>query len=217
MVIGFFLDGEEAQQPCILGTISGAVTGSDFVDSQKKSGTKSVSEAPEGVRGGETYEEPVSRVVASENKTVRVLELQGTVAAIRIYPISSRLKQVLETAAVKSNLFVVVTSGGQTPDNRPKGASKRHDYGNAADFDLYYPDPANPKQRGTQQVFSSDASGLEAIKKFLKEARAVGAKGIGHGPGYMAPGRTHVDVVGEPMVWGSDTTRMTAPSWLKNL
>jgi hypothetical protein len=218
MVLGFFLDGEEAQQPCILGTIGGAVTGSDFVDSQKKSGSKSVSEAPEGERGGETYEEPVSRVVASENKTVRVLELQGTVATTRIYPLSSRLKQVLETAAVKANLFVVVTSGGQpAAPGGPRVGSTRHDNGNAADFDLYYPDPANPKLRGTQQLFSSNGGDLERIKKFLKEAKLVGAKGIGHGPGYMAPGRTHVDVVGEPKVWGSDYTRMTAPSWLKNL
>ena len=210
MVIGFFMDGEEAQQPCILGTIGGAVTGSDFVDSQKKSGTKSVSEAPEGVLGGETDEEPVSRVVASENKTVRVLEMQA--GSTRNLPISSRLKQVLETAAIKSNLFVVITSGGQPAigTSTRRVGSTRHDNGNAADLDLYKPDPANPKLRGTEQVFSEND-----IKTFLKNARNAGAKGIGYG--YMGSGRMHVDVVGEPIVWGAGGKSANAPSWLKNL
>ena len=38
MVLGFFMDGEEAQQPCVLGTITGAVTGSNFVDNLKRAG-----------------------------------------------------------------------------------------------------------------------------------------------------------------------------------
>ena len=217
MVLGFFLDGEEAQQPCILGTLGGAVTGSNFVDILRGAGRKSVSEAPDtaGVPDAETDEEPVSRVVASENKTVRVLEMQAS--ATRNRPISSRLKQVLETAAIKADLFVVVVSGGQPAfPGGPRVGSTRHDNGNAADFDLYYPDPANPKQRGTQQVFSSNAAGLEKIKQFLREARAVGAKGIGHGPGYMSPGRTHLDVV-KANVWGAGGTILNAPSWLKNL
>jgi hypothetical protein len=38
MVLGFFMDGEEAQQPCVLGKITGAVTGSNFVGTLKKAG-----------------------------------------------------------------------------------------------------------------------------------------------------------------------------------
>lgn len=212
MVLGFFMDGEEAQQPCVLGTIGGSVTDSGFVDRQKKSGNKSVSEAPERADGAETDEEPVSRVVASENKTVRVLEMQA--GATRNLPISSRLRQVLETAAVNSNLFVVVTSGGQPAigTSTRRVGSTRHDNGNAADFDLYRPNPANPKERGTEQVFSENE-----IKKFLAEAKKAGAKGIGYGPGYMTEGRMHVDVVEPAVVWGAGGKRANAPSWLINL
>lgn len=36
MVLGFFLDGEEAQQPCILGTLGGAVTSKEVFDKAVK-------------------------------------------------------------------------------------------------------------------------------------------------------------------------------------
>ncbi len=38
MVLGFFMDGEEAQQPCVMGKITGAVTGSSFVNILKRAG-----------------------------------------------------------------------------------------------------------------------------------------------------------------------------------
>jgi hypothetical protein len=38
MVIGFFMDGEEAQQPCILGTIGGAVTSSAVFNFMRRLG-----------------------------------------------------------------------------------------------------------------------------------------------------------------------------------
>lgn len=38
MVLGFFMDGEEAQQPCVLGTISGAVTSSPVFDYMRRVG-----------------------------------------------------------------------------------------------------------------------------------------------------------------------------------
>ena len=40
MVLGFFMDGEEAQQPCVLGTISGAVSGTGFFDLIRRIGGK---------------------------------------------------------------------------------------------------------------------------------------------------------------------------------
>ena len=38
MVLGFFMDGEEAQQPCVLGTISGAVSGTGFFELLRRIG-----------------------------------------------------------------------------------------------------------------------------------------------------------------------------------
>jgi hypothetical protein len=38
MVLGFFMDGEQAQQPCVLGTISGAVTGSTVFNFMRRLG-----------------------------------------------------------------------------------------------------------------------------------------------------------------------------------
>jgi len=38
MVLGFFMDGEEAQQPCVLGTISGAVSGTGFFELLRRVG-----------------------------------------------------------------------------------------------------------------------------------------------------------------------------------
>jgi len=128
-----------------------------------------------------------------------VNQRQMKVAGIRKRPLSTKLENVLKYAAGKAGVEVDVWSGGQRgisergPGRRT--GSTRHDYGNAADLDLYIRNEKGERRRlnwkrpGDRKYFN----------EFLKHSSAAGATGIGAGDSYMGAGRLHVG-------FGSETT-----------
>lgn len=146
----------------------------------------------------------------------RVREDQRMVAGIRRMPIAPDLHQVLNVAANAAGVNVRVTSGGQAGigEKGPRTGSTRHDHGNAADIELTIDgrvlDPEIPADRAV-------------FERFIAEAVASGATGIGIGPGYMDGKRMHVGfgqdgVKGGPLqFWGKGETARNAPEWLRQI
>lgn len=123
-----------------------------------------------------------------------VMENQARLAGVRKLPLNSKLKSVLQQAAMAAGVDVEVYSGGQ-PRQGEGGArtgSTRHDHGNAADVYLY---KEGRKLR--------DPEDREIMAKFVSAAASAGATGIGFGgPGrYMGESGIHVGF-GKPATWG---------------
>lgn len=123
-----------------------------------------------------------------------VMENQSRLAGVRRLPLNSKLKSVLQQAAMAAGVDVEVYSGGQ-PRQGEGGArtgSTRHDHGNAADVYLY---KEGRKLR--------DPEDRETMAKFVSAAASAGATGIGFGgPGkYMGESGIHVGF-GKPATWG---------------
>lgn len=131
---------------------------------------------------------------------------EDTAGKIRDLPIKSSLKRILIAAADLAGVdHVSVYSGGQRPAPHPKRiGSVRHDDGNAADLQLFV--------NGRIQSFET-SSGRTIMAAYCKACAALGATGIGCGPGYMGPNGIHVGY-GSKAVWGAGGHRANAPSWL---
>jgi hypothetical protein len=135
-------------------------------------------------------------------------------AAIRNKPITSELRQVLDTAAGAAGVDTIqITSGGQDAlgEGTRRTGSTRHDRGRAADLQLVV--------GGTTLSFS-DQSAHPTVLAFVKAAAAAGATGIGAGVGYMGSRTIHVGFgrsVGDrqKLTWGAQGASANAPRWLR--
>jgi len=120
-----------------------------------------------------------------------------------------KMENLLSQTAEEIGVDVVITSGGQVPrsecrrqsgsDNYLNGekvrtGSLRHDYGSAADIDLYN---NGDIVRGDTPLF------LSFVQAFFRN----GVRGGGCSPGYMGANRMHLDIVGSDrgggLVWKS--------------
>lgn len=128
--------------------------------------------------------------------------------AIRNLPIASTVNSQLERAATAvGDLKVEVFSGGQPSTGPNRTGSHRHDEGGAADIQL--------RDVKTGQLLDMRKPEDQArMAKFITEAVAAGATGVGAGPNYMGPYGIHVGG-GQPAVWGADETAATAPVWVR--
>ena len=126
--------------------------------------------------------------------------------ATRSLKIPSRLLNIIKTAGRQAGIDrIEIFSGGQVPKGQqgPRTGSTRHDTNvGAADVNLYV---------GDERL--SAAQEDPRIAAFIQAARALGAVGIGAGPGYMNGG-IHVGF-GKPAVWGKGGSRANAPNWVK--
>jgi hypothetical protein len=135
--------------------------------------------------------------------------------AIRNKPISSELKQVLDTAAQAASVdTILITSGGQDTlgEGTRRTGSTRHDRGRAADLQLVV--------RGSTPTFT-DQSAPAVIRAFVTAAAAAGATGIGAGVGYMGNRTMHVGFgtsVNDrsTLTWGAGGRSANAPQWLRD-
>ena len=142
---------------------------------------------------------------------------------IRNQPLSKRLNRILATAAKLAGVNLRIESGGQMsmadydgavggPGNRQKNAageyllngkpvrigSKRHDDGNAADFDVI--DPATNKR-----IAYSDPRVLNLLTALQKG----GIKGLGMGEQYMSGGNRIHAGLGPKGSWATDSKKMS--------
>lgn len=131
----------------------------------------------------------------------RVEELQGNQPE-RPLAIKWGLKNQINYAAAKNGVGVEVRSGGQPPKSQrlPKYQERGplHDYGNAADVDLYVIEKGKRRYLDSQNL--DDRRKMES---FIRDAVIAGATGIGHG--YMNTAgsftrRIHVGG-GDPIAW----------------
>ena len=135
--------------------------------------------------------------------------------AIRNKPISSELKQVLDTAARAAGVDTIrITSGGQDTlgEGPRRTGSTRHDRGRAADLQLVV--------NGTTPTFT-DQSAPPVVLAFVTAAAAAGATGIGAGVGYMGNRTIHVGFgtsVNDrsTLTWGAGGRLVNAPQWLRD-
>jgi hypothetical protein len=134
--------------------------------------------------------------------------------AIRNKPITSELKQVLDTAARAAGVDTIqITSGGQDAlgEGTRRTGSTRHDRGRAADLQCVV--------NGTTLTFT-DQSANPIISAFVTAAAAAGATGIGAGVGYMGNRTIHVGFgtsVSDhsKLTWGAGGRSANAPGWLR--
>lgn len=134
---------------------------------------------------------------------------EATQGKTRDLPISADLRVVLLAAAEASGIDTVrVTSGGQCRRGTctKRTGSERHDDGQAADLQLLLD--------GSPLAFTND-HGLSFFRRFVTEAAAAGATGIGGGIGYMGEETIHVGF-GSRAVWGAGGKAANAPAWLVN-
>ena len=138
-----------------------------------------------------------------------VIETSVTYAnqgATRNLKIPQRLYNIIQAAGKQAGIdSIQIFSGGQVPKGQqgPRTGSTRHDTNvGAADVYLY---------AGGQRL--SAAQEDSRVAAFIQAARALGAVGIGAGPGYMNGG-IHVGF-GKPAVWGKGGSGANAPSWVK--
>lgn len=124
----------------------------------------------------------------------RVVESQGSKAAIRRGAITPELKAQLAHAGRATGLDVEVTSGGQPSHGPHRTGSHRHDHGNAADVVL------RDAKTGRMLDMRNPAD-AERMAKFTEEAVRAGATGVGAGPGYMGYNTVHIGG-GRPAFWG---------------
>lgn len=150
---------------------------------------------------------------------------------IRNRLIQPSLMRILDSAATQTGLYVTIFSGGQMPraEIKSKGGSKsgddwyipgqrkavatgsvRHDNGYAADVWLYT-DP-DRKNRINASVWKNPPR--EALN-FIRACKALGARSVGVGPGYMEPG-IHVDL-NTGLYWGAKGLPESAPQWLRDI
>jgi hypothetical protein len=129
--------------------------------------------------------------------------------ATRNWPVTDTLKRQIAHAAEVSGVEVDVFSGGQPSRGPNRVGGHRHDGGEAADVYLY------TTQGGRRERVTPDTpQGRQIIANFITAARAEGATGIGHGPGYMGGTGIHVGG-GSAAVWGAGGSVKTAPAWVK--
>ncbi len=138
-----------------------------------------------------------------------VVENQVKEAAVRKLPIQPKLKDTLAYAAAASGVDLVsVFSGGQAEkgSGKPRTGSIRHDNGNAADIYLY---------KDGRKLNMEDPEDQKVMSKFIANARAAGATGIGASPDYMGVHGIHVGY-GAEGTWGANGKAANAPDWVKN-
>ena len=134
--------------------------------------------------------------------------------AIRNKPITTELKQVLETAAQAAGIDTVrITSGGQDAlgHGTRRTGSTRHDRGRAADLQLVV---------GGSTLSFTDQSAPPAVLAFVTAAAAAGANGIGAGVEYMGKTTIHVGFGTsvndtQELTWGAGGRSVNAPQWLR--
>lgn len=128
-----------------------------------------------------------------KNGETVVAERQQDIAGVRRQPITPELKEVLQYAGEESGVTVEVFSGGQADITQggPRTGSERHDLGHAADIRLKVKD-ADGNYR---TLSSSNPQDREIMANFIKNARKMGAKGIGHGLDYMGESGIHIGTV----------------------
>jgi hypothetical protein len=137
------------------------------------------------------------------------------IEAVRNKPISSGLKQVLDTAAQAAGVDTIrITSGGQDAlgEGTRRTGSTRHDRGRAADLQLVINE--------TIPTFT-DQSARSVILAFVTAAAAAGATGIGAGVGYMGNRTIHVGFGTSAndrstLTWGAGGRSANAPQWLRD-
>lgn len=142
-------------------------------------------------------------------RETKVIENQSKEASVRKMPIQPKLKNTLTYAAAASGVDIVsVFSGGQTEKGSagPRTGSIRHDDGNAADIYLY---------KDGRKLNMEDPEDRKVMSKFISNARAAGATGIGAAPDYMGVHGIHVGF-GSEKTWGAKGKSANAPDWLKN-
>lgn len=137
------------------------------------------------------------------NETSVTYTNQGATRSLKI---PQRLYSIIQAAGKQAGIDrIEIFSGGQVPKGQqgPRTGSTRHDTNvGAADVNLY---------AGGQRL--SAAQEDSRVAAFIQAARALGAVGIGAGPGYMNGG-IHVGF-GKPAVWGKGGSGANAPSWVK--
>ena len=141
-----------------------------------------------------------TQVVYTNQGATRRLEVPQ-----RLYTIIQAAGKAASTAAGVIDK-IEIFSGGQVPKGQqgPRTGSTRHDINvGAADCYLY---------AGGQQL--STAQKDPRIAAFIQACRAMGAVGIGAGPGYMNSKGIHVGF-GKPAVWGAGGKSANAPSWVR--
>ena len=135
---------------------------------------------------------------APPGRAGQITEAQRTSGATRSRAISNELGNILRGAGERADVRIVVHSGGQPSTGSNRTGSHRHDNDHgqlgAADLDLYDAatgrllDARNPQDR-------------EQMARFIREAVARGATGIGFHPNYMGNNRIHVGG-GGANTWG---------------
>ena len=152
----------------------------------------------------------------------------GTVAftkiTIRKLPLQPELMNIIQTAAAKTGLHVIIHSAGQPAsgvNGRDRLGSKRHNDGFAADIWLYTPE-VYTSNLGKNRL--SVVSDIKLVSDFSRALKAAGIISIGAGPGYMNNFGIHIDIAPGNSVsknaktfWGAGGSPNTAPTWLKNI
>lgn len=152
----------------------------------------------------------------------------GTVAftkiTIRKLPLQPELMNIIQTAAAKTGLHVIIHSAGQPAsgvNGRDRLGSKRHNDGFAADIWLYTPE-VYTSNLGKNRL--SVVSDIKLVSDFSRALKAAGIISIGAGPGYMNNFGIHIDIAPGNSVsknaktfWGAGGSVNTAPTWLKNI
>lgn len=118
----------------------------------------------------------------------------------RIYGLAEDLERILALSAQEVGVRVMVSSGGQSTSNRV--GSTRHDFGNAADIDLYL---------GNQRLTISHPKYLQ----FVEAAFRNGVRSGSMGPNYMGSGRMHLDITTGCSFygWSRDNEVTTTPPY----
>jgi hypothetical protein len=134
--------------------------------------------------------------------------IQSTEGKTRDLPISDKLADVLQGAAVNANVDnVLVYSGGQCALGtcKKRTGSTRHDLGNAADLRI---------RKDGKWLDFRDNEDRNVFAAFARACARNGATGIGGGTDYMGPLALHIGF-GKKAVWGANGASANAPVWLK--
>jgi hypothetical protein len=141
--------------------------------------------------------------------TGNVSYVSGFSAKTRNKPVLPQLLNILQQAATRVGVNLIITSGGQ--DRKGEGTrrtgSTRHDGGRAVDVII---------TSGKVQLDSNKPSDIPLLESFARAAKESGIRSVGMGPGYMGGNVMHLDIASPEVatVWGKDTKRANAPSWL---
>ena len=133
---------------------------------------------------------------------------QHTEGKTRDLPISKKLADVLEAAAIAAGIDTVwIYSGGQCAKGTcsKRTGSTRHDLGAAADLHLVSSgSPLDFNKTKDRDVFAT----------FLEACAKQGAEGIGAAADYMGSTSAHIGFGGRA-VWGRNGKSANAPDWVK--